>query len=179
MRIRTAERSDSEVIARIHVGTWRTTYRGLMPDPVLDGLSVVQRLAQRERDFADPDYGRRFIVHVAEMPAAGVVGFGICGAERRGGERFDAEIYAIYVQHDVQGKGVGRALLAEQANWLWLQGWQSLLIWVLEGNPAARFYERLGGHAACEQIGEFGGRPLREVGYTWPDMRSLMTAGRP
>lgn len=180
MRIRFAEWSDSEAIGRIHVATWQTAYRGLMPDALLDGLSVEQRIAQRQRGFADPDYGRRFIVHVAELPAVGVVGFGICGVARDGGERFDAEVYALYIQQEYQGLGVGRGLVAMQAEWLWQQGWQSLLIWVLEGNPAARFYERLGGQAACQQTSEFGGRALREIGYTWADLRALMaTEQRP
>src|SRR5512142_1389502 len=38
--IRPATPEDAEGIARVHIETWRTTYRGLMPDSVLDNLSI-------------------------------------------------------------------------------------------------------------------------------------------
>lgn len=41
--IREAGCADATGIARVHVESWRTTYGGLMPDAVLDGLAVEQR----------------------------------------------------------------------------------------------------------------------------------------
>lgn len=43
MNIRKARLKDAEGIARVHVDSWRTTYRGIIPDDYLNGLSYEQR----------------------------------------------------------------------------------------------------------------------------------------
>jgi hypothetical protein len=48
MFIRQAEPSDAGGIAAVQVAAWQSAYRGLMPDHVLDGLSV-QEAEQRWR----------------------------------------------------------------------------------------------------------------------------------
>lgn len=48
--IRTATSNDAQAIAEIHILGWQTTYRGHMPDDVLNGLSLIEREQQwRER----------------------------------------------------------------------------------------------------------------------------------
>ncbi len=41
--IRRATRDDADAITCIHVHSWQHAYRGLVPDALLDGLSVEQR----------------------------------------------------------------------------------------------------------------------------------------
>jgi len=41
--IRSATASDAPAIGHVHVESWRSTYRGLMPDAVLVNLSAEQR----------------------------------------------------------------------------------------------------------------------------------------
>ncbi|MGH2840330.1 MAG: hypothetical protein ACRDKY_05850 [Solirubrobacteraceae bacterium] len=43
MTVRTATRDDAHPIARVHVRSWQVAYRGLLPDAILDGLSVEER----------------------------------------------------------------------------------------------------------------------------------------
>lgn len=43
--IRGATVADAEGIAHIHVASWRSTYRGIMPDALLAGLSMERRAA--------------------------------------------------------------------------------------------------------------------------------------
>ena len=45
--IRPAEISDALGIARVHVNAWRETYKGIIPDSVLDALSYEELTAQR------------------------------------------------------------------------------------------------------------------------------------
>ena len=45
MIARTAKATDAPRIAHIHVETWRTAYRGQIPDAVLDALDVNRRTA--------------------------------------------------------------------------------------------------------------------------------------
>lgn len=43
MLTRTAVPEDALAIAEVHVSSWRTTYRGLLPDSVLAAQSVEHR----------------------------------------------------------------------------------------------------------------------------------------
>jgi hypothetical protein len=46
-----------------------------------------------------------------------------------------------------------------------------MLVWVLEQNPAVRFYEKTGAeHLMSKQI-EIGGISLTELALGWPDLR--------
>ena len=54
------------------------------------------------------------------------------------------------------------------------EGCESLMLWVLEGNSARQFYERLGGIPAGTQSIELGDDiNTTEVGYGWPDITAL------
>jgi hypothetical protein len=43
MQIREATIADVTAIDRVHVESWRTTYRGLLPDDYLGNLTYAQR----------------------------------------------------------------------------------------------------------------------------------------
>jgi hypothetical protein len=45
-----------------------------------------------------------------------------------------------------------------------------MLIWVIEENPACRFYEALGGKRIDTRDSEIGGKKLREIAYGWEDI---------
>ena len=44
-RIREAVPDDAPALAALHIGAWQSAYRGLVPDTVLDGLSIERRTA--------------------------------------------------------------------------------------------------------------------------------------
>ena len=45
MTIRHAEPGDARGIAEVHVSSWRTSYRGIVPDARLDELDVESRVS--------------------------------------------------------------------------------------------------------------------------------------
>jgi hypothetical protein len=51
----------------------------------------------------------------------------------------------------------------------------SLLLWVLKGNPAQKFYEKLGGVLVTERVEEFAGGHIDEVAYGWTDISPLIS----
>lgn len=111
MKIRAATPEDATAIGHVHVDSWRTTYRDLMPTSVLAALSVEQRAAmwRQAAEAAQRGESRSFLL-VAEDPAEGIVGFAWAGPERDEDSRFDGELYAIYLLERHQGRGVGRQL---------------------------------------------------------------------
>jgi GNAT superfamily N-acetyltransferase len=121
--------------------------------------------------FAQPDVGIRRFAMVAEQDGH-VVGFAMAGPNRLA-DGGDAELFAIYLLADAQGLGVGRRLFTTAAQSLHRAGFQSLIVWVLDGNPAARFYERMGGRRIAEKTLMIGLQTCAEVGYGWPDLTAF------
>ena len=74
---------------------------------------------------------------------------------------------SLYLLPEFIGRGCGKALLAAAVNRLAGQGFQEVLLWVLEENRRARhFYERAGFAAPGDfLVDEIGGKSLREVLY--------------
>jgi ribosomal protein S18 acetylase RimI-like enzyme len=177
MPIRDATHADVAAIARVHVDSWRATYRGLMPDDLLAGLSYEDRERQWTAAVTRADAGRGCLV-VADEGEAGIVGFA-SGGQCQGDWGYDGELYAIYLYESYQGRGLGKALQLAIAERLAAQGRTSMLIWVLDTNAVGRgFYEALGGILVGEKTEELGGATLREVAYGWPNLPDLLTGAR-
>jgi len=169
--IRSAEVEDADAIARVHVTSWRETYRGLMPDDVLDSLSIERRSEQWKNTLADPTdaYHHMFVAEAKR----GIVGFANFGKERENDEIYRGELFAIYILREFQGRGLGRDLVEEVANGLLELGVLSMLVWVLSDNPARKFYERLGGVYLREKTITIGNVNLPETAYGWSKLPPL------
>ena len=142
MLIRKALPSDARGIARVRVGTWHTTYRGLLPDRVLNNQSypqVEENLVQVLTDHQNPP-----VMYVAVNDADEICGFSFAGEERSGELDCQGEIYAIYVRQEYQGQNTGYRLLVATLREFQSRGWKSAMLWVLSDNPYRRFYEKHG-----------------------------------
>jgi GNAT superfamily N-acetyltransferase len=170
MIVREARPEDARGIARVRVDTWRTTYRGLIPDNYLNQLSYDEKELSYRDKIADKNNNEYFFI--AEEDNA-VVGFAICGPERSGYRLYGGEIYAIYVLEAYQRKGIGRALVKTSIGRLRELGFCSMLLWVLDGNLYCHFYERLGGAPIARKKHEMNGAELELVAYGWPDISGL------
>jgi GNAT superfamily N-acetyltransferase len=153
MTVRPAVVSDAPAVASVHVRTWQAAYRGVIPDSVLDGLSVEARTSMWEG--AIPSGG----VWVALVDDE-IVGFASAGPSRDDDAPF--ELYAIYVLSSAWGTGLGFEL-AEAA----LGDEPDVIVWVLDENPRARaFYERIGFRAdGVAKTETAGSAELTELRY--------------
>jgi GNAT superfamily N-acetyltransferase len=169
--IRPGQLADAEGIARVHVESWRTTYKGIMPDDVLANLSIEERAATRRQQLSNPE--SRSIAYVAEADGQ-IIGFVIGGPERTGHAVYTAEIYAIYLLQAYQGRGIGRALVQAVVGWLLDKGYTAMLIWVAAKNPATNFYAALGGQPFDSKTESFGGGEIEEIAYGYDDIKKLI-----
>ncbi|MFI8952153.1 GNAT family N-acetyltransferase [Streptomyces sp. NPDC053750] len=158
--------ADCDRVSEIRVRGWQTAYRGLMPQPYLDGLDAREDAERRRALFLRaPD---TMVNLVAQDDGGRVVGWA-CHGPYRDGERHteDAELYAIYVDAGRVGTGVGHALLQESIRRCTAAGHERMLLWVLKDNARARrFYERAGFTAdGAEEASEVDGVAVPEVRY--------------
>jgi GNAT superfamily N-acetyltransferase len=172
--IRRATPDDAEAIARVRIDGWRRSYKGLVPQPYLDAMSVPASLPMWQRVLDAPvDVAS---IYVAEKDG-GVVGFAAGNRLAEPKHGFDAELTAIYLTHEVQRHGLGRRLAGAIAAERAAHGATGMIVWVLAGNKAARaFYEALGAELVVEQPFEWDDMPLVETGYGWRDLPALVAA---
>jgi ribosomal protein S18 acetylase RimI-like enzyme len=167
--VRPALLDDAAAIARVHVASWRSTYKGLLPDEFLDSLTEPSYTERWGRVLGE--HSSR--VYVAEE-AGEVVGFASGGRERAGETGYSGELYAIYVLGSAQHRGHGRELVRGVVAGLREMALTDMIIWVLRDNARARrFYERLGGTYVRSQPITIGPATLEEVSYGWPRLDSV------
>ena len=167
--VRPAEIDDAAAIAAVHVATWRSTYRTILPPDFLAALDEAG-YDERWRRTLDEGVGR---VYVAEDEGR-VVGFASGGPERAGEDGYAGELYAIYVLQQAQGRGHGHRLVHAVVGGLREMKLPNMIVWVLRDNrPARMFYERLGGVYVRVQPITIGSTLLQEVSYGWKSLDSV------
>jgi ribosomal protein S18 acetylase RimI-like enzyme len=142
--IRIARPEDATPIARLHVKTWRETYRELAPESAVRILDLAYRHAVWVNIL---DEGRRTVL-VAEQNRD-IIAIGSSGPPTVPEFEPHGEINYLYVDRAVAGQGIGRKMMAALATDLRERGFTSAALGVVAANTAAvAFYERLGGQYA-------------------------------
>jgi GNAT superfamily N-acetyltransferase len=145
MRVRRASRQDARAIAEVHVRAWRSAYRGLVPDQLLDALSI----EERERAWTEVlgGTGGSSFTLVAVVGDGRVVGFCTASTPSRDEDASEstAEVMATYVDPEHWRAGVGGSLLQSTLAELRRTRFRDATLWVFADNgPARAFYREFG-----------------------------------
>lgn len=139
--MRRATPADAAGIAGVHVRAWQIGYRGLVPDEILDGLSLARRKSTWHTLLARDGEGAFSLVAEDDR----VVGFCSVIAPSRDDDAGvgTCEVAAIYVDPGHWRKGIGSALLVTALHQLGAARWDDVTLWVLAQNEGAiAFYRR-------------------------------------
>lgn len=161
--IRPATLEDANIIADIYIEGWQTTYKGFVPEKVLQSFDR-EKEAKGCRSFQMSE-GPHFI-EVAEWNGE-VVGYVSGGPYSGETVKFDGEVYEIFIRKEYQNKGIGRMLLHRAGEWFQSQGHTSVGIWAWHLNPCRAFYERVGGQVAGTVVHPIGGTELIVDIFGW------------
>ncbi len=172
IEIRRARVGDAPAIAAVHVATWRNAYATLLPEAFLAGLSAGRLALHHERCIR---MGRGVFVAVESEVLGAPLVVGFASARRWHGEKLgDGEVEMLYVADDWQNSGLGARLLRAAGGYLAALGCRSVFIWVLHGNPAVFFYERLGGRQLAKGSTMVAGVAVPQVAYAWDPIETLL-----
>lgn len=162
--VRAATDEDAPAVARVHVDSWRAAYAGLIPQAVLDGLSVEQRESFWRATADEPGDHRLWVAESAGR----VVGFASTGPGRDDDLPAGAgELMAIYVAPAAWSKGFGAQLFRRAIADLRERDLDPVVLWVLAANDRGRrFYEAMGWQPdGAERQIDFDGTAVDELRY--------------
>ncbi|MFN0249311.1 MAG: N-acetyltransferase family protein [Kofleriaceae bacterium] len=162
--VRPATLDDAIEIARVQTQSWQSSYRGILPDSILDTMDPTRRIGSRREIIADS--GALNLV-AYDTTHGDIVGFANAGPSRRQGQLV-GELYEIYILNRAKRYGLGRELFDVVADWCRSRHMATMIVWVLEGNThARRFYEAMGGQVAGQTHSTLRGFGVVEVSYLY------------
>lgn len=173
--IRPATEADLPVIAEIHLKGWLLAYGAFMPEDQLAAMQPEKRLPLWQGWLSDP----KKLILVGSVGDE-IDGFLLGGSVKQHDIRkgslngFDCEIYSLHCRAEVQGKGLGRALIAAAAAHWAARGKHALMLWAYSDNAYRKFYEKIGGELVAEGIDE----GIPDVAYGWRDLQALSATER-
>ena len=132
--IRPATLGDAGAIGTLHARSWKHAYRGILPDAVLDAITVEAWVERRRK----------------------ALGTAPARADDLGPETI--ELLAIYLDPEDVGRSYGRRLIEHALADGVEQGFAEMTMWVLAGNERAQRYYRKAGFVPDERVEpeEFG-----------------------
>jgi len=163
MLLRRAVPGDELAVAGVHVRSWQKAGRGLLPDQYLDELRPEDRAARYS--FGDDEPGRPVTVVAVDQDV--VRGFVTIGPSRDTDRERSGELFALYVDPDSWGLGIGRALMNEARGRLTRLSFEEAILWVLVGNERAERFYRVDGWLldGARRLDEVHGVTVDEVRY--------------
>ena len=169
--VRPATLDDASEIARVQTQSWQTSYRGILPDSILDTMDPARRIGSRREILADA--GALNLV-AYDATHGDIVGFSNAGPSRRHGQPEGAvfgrvgELYEIYILDRAKRYGLGRELFDVVTDWCRSRHMATMIVWVLEGNAyARRFYEAMGGQVCGHTQSTVRGFGVVEISYLY------------
>ncbi|MGG0792214.1 MULTISPECIES: GNAT family N-acetyltransferase [Bacillaceae] len=170
MKIRKAIEEDVNGIANVHINSWKTTYKGILPEQYLSSMNLEAKKKNWLRNLK--------MLHnatfVAESANGEIIGFAAGGPEQTNDPRIQGEVYAIYFLKEYQRQGLGRKMIKAVIHELIEMGHKNLIIWALKDNPSCDFYNTLGGQVIAEKTVKMAGIELIEVGFGWEDIQDIL-----
>lgn len=166
IKISQAKTDEFKEIAQVHLKSWKETYTGLIPNEFLENLKLKEKENLWKKVLEITENGEEFLT--AKDITGKIIGFANGGAAREREHGFQAELKAIYLLKEYQGKGIGRKIFDEIKRKLFEKGFTDLYLWVLEDNPTCIIYDKLGGQkTSITRTQKFGSANLKEVIYCW------------
>ncbi|WP_417900113.1 GNAT family N-acetyltransferase [Bacillus haimaensis] len=170
MIIRKAILNDASGIAKVHVDSWRTTYKGIIQDDFLKNLSYEKRTELWEKNITKEN---NYVV-VAENNEGQIVGFADAWKRETNVVENSSDLTSIYLLEEYQGQGIGKKLFKELFVHFKQLGYGKIFVEVLEENKTRYFYEYYGAKLVKTVQIKIGEKMLKELIYEWDNIDDVI-----
>ena len=166
MSIRLADEKDVPAITGVYIRSWYSTYRGLLPESLLNMITPEGAEKTFRESFRSEGYS--YFVLLAEDGSGALMGYLDGGKDRESDRKDLAEVYGMYLPEPFQKQGWGRELFREAFLKFRDQGFLEARTWVLQQGLARGFYEKMGGRLDPETRRVGNGKDwMTLVSYRW------------
>ena len=140
-KIRYADINDSKTLGEIHSKSWKSAYKGILSNEILENITVEKRQKYFEKALSDGWEEDAIIFNDDE--AVGLICIGKCRDTDK--PNTCGEIWGIYLLPEYWNNGIGSELINWGLNELKKRNYDKVTLWVLEENINERkFYEKVG-----------------------------------
>jgi ribosomal protein S18 acetylase RimI-like enzyme len=159
LTIRTGRADEAPAFAELHLRTALHAYAAIFP-PEAPAPTVAELCAAWSETLRSDERRAVFVAETNGDPVGVVVG----GPDPLDG--VSGHLSRLYVQPELWGRGIGRALHDRCIGHLRDGGFELASLWVLEANPRARsWYERLGWKITGARKPVYAPAGIDDVGY--------------
>jgi GNAT superfamily N-acetyltransferase len=155
--LRKAKRSDVDGMAYVHAISWQETYSGFLDDQIISKFNLENR-KKMWSGFLE----KKTAAHEAYVADHSDRIVGIASWHETPDH---IELLALYVLAEFQHNGIGRALF-KQVEKNATEKDKPLITWVLKGNKAASFYEKMGLKFIKSEEKYLGGTLVHELMFS-------------
>lgn len=169
IKIRKFEFFDAEKCAKLNALVWQDAYKHIFPEQVF--VNQQKNIDKKTQMFQNGINDKNILTYVAEVDGeiVGYISGSLVSQYEYFSDREFADLLAIYINPEYQGKGIATKFKQIFVDWLRTNGKTKFVVGVLEKNNKARVvYEKWGGNI-CDYRQSFQmlDQNYTEVFYTY------------
>lgn len=162
--IRNIEEKDIPDVVDIQINGWKSAYKGIVDDNILNSMNRNQRIEKRRNDYKE----NGFIVAELNNQVVGFCRYIDSNKFTQDISNIDCELLALYVNPDLKYNGIGTKLFQFVVNEFKNKNRKKMILWCLKDNePSKKFYTKMGGEIIKERTIEIGEKEYLEVGFEY------------
>lgn len=162
--IRKIEEKDIPSVVDIQVNGWKTSYKGIIDDDVLNSMNRDERIEKRKNDYKE----NGFVVAELNNQVVGFCRYIDSNKFTQDILDINCELLALYVNPDLKYNGIGTKLFQFVINEFKSKNKTKMILWCLKDNePSKKFYTKMGGEIIKERAIKIGEKEYLEVGFRY------------
>lgn len=162
--IRNIEEKDIPNVVDIQINGWKSAYKGIIDDNVLNSMNRDKRIEKRKNDYKE----NGFIVTELNNQVVGFCRYIDSNKFTQDISDIDCELLALYVKPNLKYNGIGTKMFQFVTEEFKKKHKTKMILWCLKDNePSKKFYTKMGGKIIKERTIEIGEKEYLEVGFEY------------
>ncbi len=162
--VRNIEEKDIPSVVDIQIDGWKSAYKGIVDDNILNSMNRNERIEKRRNDYKE----NGFIVAELNNQIVGFCRYIDSNKFTPNISNIDCELLALYVKPNLKYNGIGTKLFQFVINEFKSKNKTKMILWCLKNNePSKKFYAKMGGKIIKERTIEIGEKEYLEVGFEY------------